>query len=157
MRHSINCNESVEFVMTRRCGTCVRLMLSGCLDPVWTGSTDVLLKGSFTCKLASWCCGWWGRTQYYQEVIGCTTSHCANMTIISAPKVMCLVEFVQVSNNTTSASNYVCQFHKVNYNEIISKNLRFVVSVEISQNTDDHDDFMFNWANKSASNTNRIE
>lgn len=70
---------------------------------------------------------------------------------------MCLVEFVQVSNNTTSASNYVCQFHKVNYNEIISKNLRFVDSVEISQNTDDHDDFMFNWANKSASNTNRIE
>lgn len=78
------------------------------------------------------------------------------MTKISAPKVMCLVEFVQVSMNT-SASNYVCQFHKVNYNEIISKNLSFVVSVEISQNTDDDDDFMLNWSNKSASNTNRIE
>lgn len=129
MRHSINCNERrlESWVCHDEEGAeesskCVRLMLSGCLDPVWTCSTDVLLKGSFSCKLASWCYSWWERTPYYQEVIGCTTSHCANMRVISAPKVMCSVSFVEASNNT-SASNYICHFHKVNYNEIISKKI----------------------------------
>lgn len=127
MRHSINCNERrlESWVCHDEEGAeesskCVQSMLSGCLDPVWTCSTDVLLKGSFSCKLASWCYSWWERTPYYQEVIGCTTSHCANMRVISAPKLMCSVSFVEASNNT-SASNYICQFHKVNYNEIISK------------------------------------
>lgn len=129
MRHSINCNERrlESWVCHDEEGAeesskCVQSMLSGCLDPVWTCSTDVLLKGSFSCKLASWCYSWWERTPYYQEVIGCTTSHCANMRVISAPKVMCSVSFVEASNNA-SASNYICRFHKVNYNEIISKKI----------------------------------